>query len=205
METIEALVDETRAHEGARAFFALQGERLLEINLIPVGRVWTRSGATVARRGELRFVDEGVPEHGVGEMFKRALTGVEVRLTRAEGRGQLYLADAGKRLTVLELDDDALAVNGEAILAFEGSLDWCQTSVGPLHAPAWFLTLRGRGLVALATHDRPTTLPVREEVPLVVERSAAVAWSAGLNAEFDGDEAAFSGEGFVVIQPGGQE
>ena len=45
-----------------------------------------------------------------------------MRLTKAEGTGALYLADAGKKVTVVKLGDESLYVNGNDILAFEDSI-----------------------------------------------------------------------------------
>ena len=42
-------------------------------------------------------------EHGIGKFLKKAVTGEGARLTKAEGRGKLYLADAGKKITILQL------------------------------------------------------------------------------------------------------
>ena len=97
--------------------FELESARLLEINLN--GRVWTKLGSMVAYRGQVKFTREGVLEHGVGKFLKKAVSGEGARLTKAEGTGKVYLADQGKKVTILNLDGKAIFVNGNDLLAFE--------------------------------------------------------------------------------------
>ena len=46
--------------------------------------------------GQIKFEREGIMEHGIGSMFKKALTGEGTSLMKASGKGKLYLADKGK-------------------------------------------------------------------------------------------------------------
>lgn len=52
---------------------------------------------------------------------------------RAEGTGTLYLADAQKKVQILELAaDDRITVNGEDVLAFESELSYEVTTMDSL-------------------------------------------------------------------------
>lgn len=44
---------------------------MLEVNLD--GQVWAKAGSMVAYHGEMKFVREGILEHGLGTAFKKAL------------------------------------------------------------------------------------------------------------------------------------
>ena len=68
-EFIAATSDKVR-DQGA---FELESERMLQINLN--GQVWTKMGSMVAYRGDIKFTREGIFEHGVGKMLKRAVPG----------------------------------------------------------------------------------------------------------------------------------
>ncbi len=95
---------------------------MLEVNLN--GRVWTKRGAMVAYRGDVKFTREGVLEHGLGKFMKKAVTGEGVSLTKAEGNGKVYLADSGKKISILQLSNESIYVNGNDLLAFEESINW---------------------------------------------------------------------------------
>ncbi|NIM96622.1 MAG: hypothetical protein GTO24_00640, partial [candidate division Zixibacteria bacterium] len=90
--------------------FELEGPCLLQVNLD--GRVWTKMGSMVAYDGNIKFTREGVLESGVGKMLKKAVTGEGTQLTKAEGKGLLYLADNGKRISILNLQGDSIFLNG---------------------------------------------------------------------------------------------
>jgi uncharacterized protein (AIM24 family) len=55
----------------------------------------------------------------VGRFLKKALTGEGVPLMRCQGRGDVFLAQDGNELHVLDLDGDSVTVNGANVLAFE--------------------------------------------------------------------------------------
>ena len=90
---------------------------MLEVNLN--GRIWTKMGSMVSYRGQVKFTREGVLEHGVGKLLKKAVSGEGARLTKAEGTGKVYLADYGKKITILNLKDESIWINGNDVLAFD--------------------------------------------------------------------------------------
>jgi uncharacterized protein (AIM24 family) len=201
-----------------RGAFELENERLLEINLN--GSLWTKTGSMVAYIGGITFTREGILEHGIGRMLKKTFSGEGTRLTKAEGQGRLYLADNGKKITLLRLAGDSLCVNGNDLLAFEESITWdirMMRRMTALVAGGLFnVRLEGSGTVALTTHFDPLTLRVTPTQPVITDPNATVAWSGGLTPEFRTDislgtffgrgsgesiQMEFKGDGFVVVQP----
>ncbi|MCY7612461.1 AIM24 family protein, partial [Bacillus safensis] len=56
---------------------------------------------------------EGVFEHGVSKMFKKMLSGEGTSLMKATGDGKLYVADQGKKISILRLaQGESIFVNG---------------------------------------------------------------------------------------------
>ncbi len=216
--SIEDFVTKSQQQDRGQGLFELESERMLEINLN--GSIWTKKGSMVAYRGDISFVREGVLEHGLGRFLKRAVSGEGTRLTKADGQGQLYLADDGKKITILELKGDTIYVNGNDILAFEERIDWdiklMRKMAGILSGGLFNVRLEGEGLIAICTHYDPMTLVVEPGTPVITDPNATVAWSGSLSPEFRTDiqlktligrgsgesfQMVFEGDGFVVIQP----
>ena len=216
--SLKDFVTRTAQQDRGQGLFELENERLLEINLN--GMTWTKTGSMVAYLGQIKFTREGVLEHGVGKFLKKAFTGEGTRLTKAEGAGKLYLADKGKKITVLQLADDALFVNGNDVLAFEPTLKWDITMMRKVTAMVagglFNVRFDGSGMLAITTHYDPITLQVRPGQPVFTDPNATIAWSGGLTPEFKTDislktflgrgsgesvQMMFNGTGFVVIQP----
>ena len=99
--SIEEFVNQTAQKDHGQGLFELESARMLEMNLN--GTMWLKTGAMIAYRGQVKFTREGIMEHGIGKMFKKALSGEGARLTKAEGTGKVYLADSGKKVTILNL------------------------------------------------------------------------------------------------------
>jgi len=211
-------VSATSERDRGEGLFELEGERLLEINLN--GRAWMKAGAMVAYRGDIKFTREGILEHGIGKLLKKAVSGEGARLTKAEGRGALYLADSGKKVSVLELQGESVFVNGNDVLAFEDGIQWdikLMRKVTAMLAGGLFnVRLEGHGMIAITTHYDPLTLTVTPQNPVTTDPNATVAWSGSLTPEFKTDislktflgrgsgesiQMLFQGDGFVVIQP----
>ncbi len=215
---LNEFIEQTSQKDRGEGLFELENERLLEVNLD--GLVWTKMGSMVAYRGDIKFTRERMLEHGIGKLLKRSVSGEGAKLTKAEGHGVLYLADAGKKISILDLGGDTLFVNGNDILAFEDGLGWdiklMRKVAGMLAGGLFNVKLEGKGLLAITTHYDPVTLMVRPDDPVVTDPNATVAWSGSLSPEFKTDisfktflgrgsgesiQMLFRGEGFVVIQP----
>ena len=105
--------------------FTLQNPRLLKVELSETS-VMARNGAMVAYQGEVRFEHKG---GGLGRVLKKAATGESLRLMKAEGTGEVFLAHQAMLVHVLRLGNDSITVNGENILAFDTEIEWDVTRV----------------------------------------------------------------------------
>jgi uncharacterized protein (AIM24 family) len=216
--SVTEFVEATAQRDRGQGVFELESDRMLEVNLN--GRLWTKLGAMIAYRGDIRFTREGLLEHGLGKMLKRAVTGEGTRLTKAEGNGQLYLADQGKKVSILQLNGATIYVNGNDLLAFEEGVQWdikmMRRVAGMLAGGLFNVKLSGQGLIAITTHYDPLTLKVTPQTPVSTDPNATVAWSGTLQPEFKTDislktflgrgsgesiQMHFRGNGFVVVQP----
>lgn len=216
--SLDQFVQATQQTDKEQGKFELESERMLEINLD--GMVWTKMGSMVAYRGDIHFEREGILEHGVGKFMKRFFTGEGISLTKATGQGQLYLADLGKKITILHLQGEEIYVNGNDLIALEEGIEWdikMLRKIGGMMAGGLFnVWLKGEGMVAITTHYDPLVLHVRPGQPISTDPNATVMWSGGLAPDFKTDiqfktflgrgsgesfQMKFDGEGFVVIQP----
>ncbi len=216
--TIEEFIKATRQDESASDFFQLENDRMLEVNLD--GEVWTKAGSMVAYVGRIKFTREGILERGLGNVLKKALSGEGAKLTKASGRGRLYLADSGKTIQILQLQNEAIFVNGNDLLAFEIGMKWDVTmmkSLGAMVSGGLFnIRLQGPGMIAITTHFEPITLLVKPGYPVRTDPNATIAWSGSLKPSFKTDvslktffgrgsgesiQMEFDGDGFVVVQP----
>jgi uncharacterized protein (AIM24 family) len=182
--TIEEFLAKTSSLDRGEGRFELEQERTLKINLN--GQVWIRTGATVTHTGQIQFRRERLLERGVRRLLKRALAGEGRPLTQAKGSGQLFLADQGKRISILHLQDDAVLVAGTDILAFEPEIDWdvelLRKLAGVLAGRSYGVRLQGRGLVAITTPYDPITLRVSLPQSAAIGPNA-LPWSRGLEPE----------------------
>lgn len=216
--TISDFVKQTRQDESENEFFELETPRILEVNLTDL--VWAKAGSMISYTGRIKFERERMLEHGVSQMFKKALTGEGASLMKAQGSGRLYLADRGKKITIFELADESITVNGNDLLAFEPGIEWdirlMKKVAGMMAGGLFNITLKGRGRVAITSHYEPLTLLVRAGEPVITDPNATVAWSGNLSPEFRTDmslrtligrgsgesiQMEFNGDGFVIVQP----
>jgi hypothetical protein len=102
--------------------FELENDYILDLNLN--GMVWTKIGSMVAYNGNVKFKREGTLEHGLGKLVKKAVTGEATTLMKVKGQCHVYLADMGKKVTILNLQNEKIYVNGNDVLAFEEGIDW---------------------------------------------------------------------------------
>ncbi|MEM6331215.1 MAG: AIM24 family protein [Planctomycetota bacterium] len=216
--TLEEFVAQTREEDRGGGLFEFETERLLEVNLD--GAVWIKMGAMVCYLGQVKFTREGIMQQGIGNLFKKAVSGEGCRLTKAEGRGKVYLADAAKKVTVLDLREEAIFVNGNDILAFEtrlsNEIQMMKRLSSVLAGGLFNVRIQGTGLLAITSHYDPLTLRVEPGRPVYTDPNATVAWSGNLTPEFKTDvslktflgrgsgesfQMRFEGDGFVVVQP----
>ncbi|MEC3882315.1 AIM24 family protein [Halobacillus sp. HZG1] len=216
--SISEFIRKTKQDESENDYFELETPRILEVNLLD--QVWAKAGAMISYNGNIKFEREGILEHGVGRLFKKAMTGEGSSLMKATGRGRLYLADQGKKITIFDLDNETITVNGNDLLAFEPSIDWdiklMKKVAGMVSGGLFNVTLSGSGRVAITSHYEPLTLLVRPGEPVITDPHATVAWSGHLEPNFRTDisfktligrgsgesiQMEFEGDGFVIVQP----
>lgn len=216
--SLNEFIQQTKQEDKGEGLFELETARMLEVNLN--GQIWAKAGAMVSYRGNIKFEREGILEHGLGKMFKKALTGEGTSLMKANGTGKLYLADQGKKISILELQGESIFVNGNDLLAFEPSVNWdiklMRKVAGMMSGGLFNVRLEGSGMVAITSHYEPLTLLVTPDQPVFTDPNATVAWSGNLQPEFVTDisfktllgrgsgesiQMKFSGDGFVVVQP----
>ena len=194
--------------------FQRENKRLLDV---PVdGTVMVKAGSMIGYTGDLTFTGKSSAEGGLTGFVKEAVSSEGTPIMEAEGQGHLYVADQGKKVQILDLDEgEAISVNGTDVLAFESTVDYEISTIGGLsEAAAGGLTnvyLSGPGQVAITTHGDPLVL----SPPVVTDPDATVAWSTacspsvGTNKTIEIGQTSgesiqmeFTGsDGFVVIQP----
>lgn len=216
--SLQAFLEKTKDRELNQGLFELESERMLDINLN--GEVWIKMGAMVAYTGQVKFEREGILSRGVANLLKKAVSGEGTALTKVSGRGSVFCADSGKKITILNLDNDSICVNGNDLLAFEMSLKYnikmMKRMTAVLAGGLFNIRLEGSGMVAVTSHYDPLTLLVTPSQPVVTDPNATVLWSGNLEPEIKTDlqfktflgrgsgeslQLRFQGNGFVVVQP----
>lgn len=217
-QSLSQFVAEHAEQDRNQGLFELESDRVLEVNLN--GLIWMKMGAMIAYVGNIKFTREGLLEQGLGNLLKKAVSGEGATLSKAEGAGKLYLADGGKMINVLQLQNESLFVNGNDLLALQDGLSRDITMMRRISAIAsgglFNVKVAGSGLVAIATHGRPLALRVTPGKPVFTDPQATVAWSGNLQPEFKTDmslktfigrgsgesfQMMFQGDGFVLVQP----
>ncbi len=143
---------------------------------------------------------------------------------KVSGRGDLFLADAASDVHLIDLDgSDGLTINGANVLAFESTLQYrigrVQGAAMSSNAGLFNCIFTGLGRIAITTHGAPVVLTVDQ--PTYADPQAAVAWTSSLQTSVKSNDSfnlgtlmgrstgerftlAFSGRGFVVVQPSEQ-
>ena len=197
--------------------FSLQNKKLLKIQM-QYGPVWAKTGSMVAYQGDVRFENKGAG--GLGKMLKSAMTGEGVDMMQCTGQGELFVADQASEVQVMYLENDAISVNGNNILAFSGSIDWdirrIEARGAMMTGGLYNVSLRGTGYVAITTKGDPVALDVAG-TPTFGDAQAVVMWTSGVTMDVRVDtggvksmlrggtgellQMAFGGQGYVLVQP----
>ena len=217
-KTLQTFLDETRERDTSAEALSLESDHLLDARVD--GLLWSKLGAMVARTGDVKFTRQGLREQGLGTLLKKTFSGEGMTLMKIEGRGRVWLADAGKKIMLLRLQGESIVVNGNDVLAFEGSvkneITMMRKVAGMLSGGLFQVRLSGHGVVAMTCHYQPLTMMVTPGNPVFTDPNATVAWSGGLSPEIVTDiglktligrgsgesfQLCFRGEGWVVVQP----
>jgi uncharacterized protein (AIM24 family) len=178
-------------------------------------------GAMIGYVGAVKFTRQGALEQGLGNLLKKMVTGEGATLMKMEGRGRVYLAEAGKRIQVLKLGaGETIFVNGNDLLALEDGMSYeikmMRRVAGMASGGLFNIRVSGPGMVAITTHYTPITLRVTPGQPVFTDPGATVAWSGDLTPGIHTDvsfktligrgsgesvQLRFEGNGWVVLQP----
>ncbi len=218
IKNVNEFVEHSSQKDLSADVFELESPYLLEVKLN--GRVWCKAGAMVAYRGGVKFTRQGVLEQGLGNLLKKAISGEGTQMMRMDGQGRVYLADSGKKVTLLRLNGESIFVNGNDLLAHEDGMQseikMMRRVAGMLSGGLFNIRLSGQGVVAITSHYEPLTLAVTPDQPVFTDPNATVAWSGGLTPDIVTDvslktflgrgsgesiQLKFAGSGWVVVQP----
>jgi uncharacterized protein (AIM24 family) len=219
IKSLKDFIAASEQKDASAEAFELENSHLLEVKLN--GRVWAKAGSMVAYQGAVNFVRQGIMEQGLGNLLKKAISGEGMQLMKMEGNGRVYVADAGKKITLLRLSGESIFVNGNDVLAFEegvaSEITMMKRMAGMLSGGLFNIKLSGNGVVAITSHYEPLTLRVGAGSGAVfTDPNATVAWSGGLSPEIvtnislgsllgrgsgESIQLKFQGEGWVVVQP----
>lgn len=219
IKSLQEFIATSEQKDASAESFELESSHLLEVKL--KGRVWSKAGSMVAYVGDVRFSRQGIMEQGLGNLLKKAISGEGMQLMKMEGNGRVYVADAGKKITLLRLAGEAIYVNGNDVLAFEDGIEsnitMMKRMAGMLSGGLFNMKLSGNGVVAITSHYEPLTLRVSAASgPVFTDPNATVAWSGGLSPEIvtnislgsllgrgsgESIQLKFAGDGWVVVQP----
>lgn len=195
--------------------FVLQNQHMLLVNLD--GSVYAKQGAMAAYQGNIDFKYHG---GGMSRFMKKVFTGENLPLMECTGQGDLFLADNGAEIYVVELEDEQLSINGRSLLAFDTALEWDISRIkagamGLVAGGLFNVTLTGSGHTAVTSFGQPVVLKIDQ--PTRVDVNCLIAWTTSLETHIvssmkagafvgrgsgEAFQMEFSGEGFVVVQPG---
>ncbi|MFF3980888.1 AIM24 family protein [Streptomyces sp. NPDC001828] len=194
------------------------GSAMLKVAMVTGQDLFARVGSMVAYEGFIQY--EPNPP-AVRQMARDWITGEGAPLMKCTGDGLLYLADYGANVVIVNLNNDALSVNGTNVLAFDASLQWGVERVKGLAKFAgqglFNVKISGTGWVALTSRGTPVVVDCGSgEDETYVDPDALVAWSPNLKVKGkrsfkassligrgsgEAYQMAFSGQGIVVVQP----
>jgi uncharacterized protein (AIM24 family) len=219
LDTAAAFFAGTLEPEKGRSAFEVVDHRLVRIEVDDF--VWIKRGTLIAYHGNLTFRLEEVfqPESMrlTAGPVRSALKREAVPLSRATGRGCVFLSDEGRYNRVLRLERQRLFVASQYLLAFQPTLQHevrLAGGVGALSGGIFVVQLAGTGFVAISSKGDPLTLRVTPDDPVSTDPTATVAWTSGLWPELKTDldvrslaghgggaplQMLFGGEGYVVV------
>lgn len=164
--------------------FELDGDCRLKVRLD--GGIWIKTGAVLQSAGSLTFRRERLAEFGLLRLLKRVACRAP-RMTRADGSGNLCLADSPKKIFLVRLCRESLWVGAADILAMELTLE---RDFAPLRRLAGLrsannacVQLHGSGLAAVCTRYELIKLKGSPRSRESARRDAAN-WPGGLRPEF---------------------
>jgi uncharacterized protein (AIM24 family) len=196
--------------------FALQNSKLLKVSLNQI-TIQAKAGAMVAYQGDVSFEHSG--SGGMGRLIKKAVSGEGTTLMKMSGTGEVFLADTAQEIHLIYLENDAITVNGQNLLAFDAGIDWDIKRVegvsGMMGGGLFNMALTGTGWVAIIS-DGPPVLLNTADAPTFADPQAAITWASSVKTGIKTDiklknfigrgsgesvQMSFTGPGWVLVQP----
>lgn len=197
--------------------FTLQSKKMLRGHLDGDDRIIASAGSMVAYQGDVKFGYKGAGS--VGNFLKKAMSGEDAPLMTVDGYGDVFFAKDAKEIFTIQLEGESITVNSHSLLAFDANLKYDIKMVKSLSASmaggAFNIEISGHGYVAIVSDGTPVILDCSSQSTFV-DPQAALCWSTNLKPTFKNDmkwgaligrgsgesfQMAFSGKGFVVVQP----
>ena len=193
-----------------------QGSKIVRVVMGPGQDLLARAGSMIAYEGLIDF-NPNFP--ALKSMAKSWATGEGVPLMQCTGQGDLFLADYGADVVVMQLQGEGISVNGKNVLAFDAGMQWDikrVEGVSFLSGGGLFnVVIGGNGWVAITSKGTPVVLQT-SEAPTYVDPDALVGWSTGLKirpkrsatwkaaigrGSGEAMQLGFEGQGLVIVQP----
>lgn len=197
-------------------WLSLQNEYMLKARIYPQYDLIAQKGAMVAYQGDVSFAHEG--SRDVGQFLKKMMSSDDQPLMRLSGDGEVFLASYKANVHLIQLENDAITINGRNLLAFQSSLQYDLNRVqgaGMLSGGMWNTTIHGVGTAAVVTQGPPVILDCSQQ-PTFTDMQATIAWSANIRPTVKSSvtagaligrgsgeafQYAFHGPGWVIVQP----
>lgn len=212
-----SLFDKANAEAAATGRYTLQNPAMMKVTLTESAPLIASQGAMSGYQGAMKFSHEGA---GAKRFLKGAIAGESMAMMRCTGNGELFIANGGHKLHLIELDaGEAISASSSRIVAFDQTVSWdvrrIAAGIGAMVAGGLFdVLLTGPGTVVISA-DWPVVLNT-SEAPTLVDPNALVAYQAGLKTEVrrsfsakaligrgsgEAIQLEFSAGGFVIIEP----
>ncbi|MGP4114493.1 AIM24 family protein [Streptomyces sp. 4N509B] len=193
------------------------GPHIAKIAMQTGNDVFARSGSMIAYEGYIQY--EANPRN-IRQAAAGGITGENVPLMKCSGDGVLYLADYGANVVCVPLQNENISVNATNVLAFDAQLSWGVQRVKGVAKFAgqglFNIGISGNGWAAITSRGTPIVVDCAQAGETLVDPDALVAWSTGLQMKGkrsfkasslvgrgsgEAYQLAFSGQGFVIVQP----
>jgi uncharacterized protein (AIM24 family) len=217
--TLNEFIQEAAEDPNENDFFELEKPAMLEVNMRNQ-KIMAKAGSMVSYIGNIDFKREGMLSKGIGGLLKKAISGEGMSLMYATGSGKLYLADEGKKVKIIKLQNESIFVNGNDVLAMEenikNEIKMLKSVAGMMSGGLFQVRLSGSGYIAITTHGEPILLKVTPGQPVFTDPNATVAWSEHLTPQIktnltfgsfigrgsgESFQLEFAGQGWVLVQP----
>jgi Flp pilus assembly protein TadD/uncharacterized protein (AIM24 family) len=161
--------------------------RFLEDNLMEIdfsGKVFIKQGTIYSYSGHLTF------------WVKEKRPGGQPALVIITGTGKVILTDKDREVTFMHVEDEAVWVAPNHLLACEDTLTPRYTPLPGAHEE--FLVLEGRGMIALSVAGKPLALSVTPDLPASVPMVSLISWSGDLRPTLVDDPRVYE----ALVAPG---